>query len=641
MAIRFDNIHITGSGSNTFYPQIYNSSGQKVTIQSSHGYVRLGADNASYGHIETDRPSFYFNKNITVNGGTIYSYDEDLSLVRANSNATFSLGEDSNAAVDGWAVLKVGEKKGLIINHHGNYLTKYLHSVRIDSASPTHTAYYQWYTIKNPASYSNQGLASSFKVKIFTSGKHATGSTYSEYLVRCNNSNHHTTAGMNTTEVFSLFRAGHTHGYGGQTQDVNWYYRDSISNNATGPWNNGEIIFRLKRNNREPVDVIKIEPIGADTSTAYMPTLVSHGGGTGATDNQPTTNITAIDLQHAGFYRTSASDGRLIIDTNGQGANTDHEIARFVNTESGATSSYMYIGSTSGTDWRLGKAVFGTGSNFTIAKHSGTTAAISINSSGNGYVGIGVNDASTPLEINGNVYSSTRFQGGNTLTGTAGGYACLGSNSSSVPIAISRDFNPGSYPDLLVSSAGNVSIGGNAQYSGTGVKSFNIVGGDYPLLAFYNGTTLRTALISYSNNTLFHHAHSSAKWQFENGTAVMGELSGSGTLTVKADVVAYGSPSDKRLKENIKPIESALDKVSKLQGVTFDWKQSDSILDIKEDIGFIAQDVKEVVPELVRENEDGMLSMRHQGIAPILLEAIKELKAEIEELKSNKCNCNK
>ena len=71
----------------------------------------------------------------------------------------------------------------------------------------------------------------------------------------------------------------------------------------------------------------------------------------------------------------------------------------------------------------------------------------------------------------------------------------------------------------------------------------------------------------------------------------------------------------------------------KLQGVTFDWKDSDSILDIKEDIGFIAQDVQEVLPELVRENEKGNLSLRYQGITPILLEAIKELKAEIEELK--------
>ena len=55
-------------------------------------------------------------------------------------------------------------------------------------------------------------------------------------------------------------------------------------------------------------------------------------------------------------------------------------------------------------------------------------------------------------------------------------------------------------------------------------------------------------------------------------------LATSGALTVSNDVVAYGSPSDARLKENIKPIESALDKVSKLQGVTFDWKESDSIL---------------------------------------------------------------
>ena len=116
---------------------------------------------------------------------------------------------------------------------------------------------------------------------------------------------------------------------------------------------------------------------------------------------------------------------------------------------------------------------------------------------------------------------------------------------------------------------------------------------------------------------------------------------GGGDLTVKGDVVAYGSPSDKKYKENIKPIESALDKAMQLQGVTFDWKDSESILEIKEDIGFIAQDVQEVLPELVRDNGKGNLSLRYQGITPILLEAIKELKAEIEELKLNNCNCNK
>ena len=129
-------------------------------------------------------------------------------------------------------------------------------------------------------------------------------------------------------------------------------------------------------------------------------------------------------------------------------------------------------------------------------------------------------------------------------------------------------------------------------------------------------------------------------YAYPGGTTISASFV-SGTFTAVGDVVAYGSPSDKRLKENIKPIESALEKVSKLQGVTFDWKKSDSILEIKEDIGFIAQDVQKVIPELVRENEDGMLSMRHQGIAPILLEAIKELKAEIDLLKSKPCTCNK
>ena len=134
------------------------------------------------------------------------------------------------------------------------------------------------------------------------------------------------------------------------------------------------------------------------------------------------------------------------------------------------------------------------------------------------------------------------------------------------------------------------------------------------------------------------------------GTLFKGEASSgvvmtmlqNGTLEVTGDLIAYGTPSDKRLKENIKPIEKALDKVGKLEGVTFDWKENDK--EVKQtwihDIGFIAQDVQKVIPELVRENEDGLLSMRHQGITPILVEAIKELKQEIEELKSKPCNCN-
>ena len=191
-------------------------------------------------------------------------------------------------------------------------------------------------------------------------------------------------------------------------------------------------------------------------------------------------------------------------------------------------------------------------------------------------------------------------------------------------------------------TAGAKSDGTPSAYGGTGVKSINIQASDYPVLAFYSGATptLKTTIIGYSTSTLFSHSHASAKFTFENSTAVQGELSGTGTLTVRGDVIAYGSPSDISLKENIKPIDNALDKVSKLKGVTFNWKESDSVLDIKEDIGFIAQDVQGVLPELVRENDNGKLSLRDKGIVPILVEAIKELKAEIEELKKHKCNCN-
>ena len=161
--------------------------------------------------------------------------------------------------------------------------------------------------------------------------------------------------------------------------------------------------------------------------------------------------------------------------------------------------------------------------------------------------------------------------------------------------------------------------------------------------AFTNPTTTAATFYDQSSvgPTLSGFRVAIRNWDGSNMLA--SALFTNSSLTVVGDLIAYGSPSDIKLKENIKPIESALDKVSRLQGVTFNWKKSDSILDIKEDIGFIAQDVQKVLPELVRENKEGMLSMRHQGIAPILLEAIKELKAEIEELKLNKynCNCNK
>ena len=71
--------------------------------------------------------------------------------------------------------------------------------------------------------------------------------------------------------------------------------------------------------------------------------------------------------------------------------------------------------------------------------------------------------------------------------------------------------------------------------------------------------------------------------------------------------------------------------VSKLRGVNYFWK--DENRETSKQVGFIAQEVEKVLPEVVHTNEDGIKSLAYQNMVPVLVEAIKELKAEIDELK--------
>jgi hypothetical protein len=100
--------------------------------------------------------------------------------------------------------------------------------------------------------------------------------------------------------------------------------------------------------------------------------------------------------------------------------------------------------------------------------------------------------------------------------------------------------------------------------------------------------------------------------------------------------------SDIRLKENISPIKNALEKVSKLNGVEYDFKYSKDYGYLKKhQIGLIAQEVEKVIPEIVSEQENGNLAVSYQHLTAVLVEAIKEqqsqidsLREEIEKLKS-------
>jgi hypothetical protein len=132
-------------------------------------------------------------------------------------------------------------------------------------------------------------------------------------------------------------------------------------------------------------------------------------------------------------------------------------------------------------------------------------------------------------------------------------------------------------------------------------------------------------------------SYSSGIILFGSGSTKNASISTAGTITARGDMIAYGTPSDISFKTNIVPIQGSLDIIQKLEPVSFTWKEdteSNKLTNIKDDLGFIAQQVQEVLPELVRENDNGTLSLRERGIIPLLVGAIKELKAEIDILKN-------
>jgi hypothetical protein len=106
-----------------------------------------------------------------------------------------------------------------------------------------------------------------------------------------------------------------------------------------------------------------------------------------------------------------------------------------------------------------------------------------------------------------------------------------------------------------------------------------------------------------------------------------------GTIEASNDIVAFYS-SDKRLKENISPLSDSLEKISKIRGVEFDWKKNEEIHPNEgHDVGVIAQEIEKVLPEVVTTRDSGYKAVKYEKIVPLLIEAIKELKAEIDELK--------
>ena len=185
-----------------------------------------------------------------------------------------------------------------------------------------------------------------------------------------------------------------------------------------------------------------------------------------------------------------------------------------------------------------------------------------------------------------------------------GGFQTLTSSSINGLLTITQT-GTGGAEGIRVTNAGS---GGNPlRY----VSILNDQASPGTLISMYNGTSAGSIAYDGSQFVL------TRPLSVSNAFGASGNITAGGTITGN-DLVAS---SDRRLKQNIVTIESALDKVMQLRGVYFTRVESD-----RQSLGVIAQEIEEVIPEVVHTDSDGMKSVAYGNIIGLLIEAIKELR---------------
>ena len=166
----------------------------------------------------------------------------------------------------------------------------------------------------------------------------------------------------------------------------------------------------------------------------------------------------------------------------------------------------------------------------------------------------------------------------------------------------------------------NGTVSGSSQITYTSISSIpgGIVSGSSQVLG---GTTI--------------HSGSSGDYQFNSIGVGTAASTVAGEIRATNDITAFYS-SDIRLKENIQPIQNALEKVESISGNTYDWKEGyDEIHSHKgNDVGVIAQEIEEILPQIVTNRDNGYKAVQYEKIVPLLIEAIKELSAKIKRLEN-------
>ena len=171
---------------------------------------------------------------------------------------------------------------------------------------------------------------------------------------------------------------------------------------------------------------------------------------------------------------------------------------------------------------------------------------------------------------------------------------------------------------------GNGTIGGTLGVTGATTLSntLNVTGNTTlsSTLGVTGATTLNS--LSVTNGTTLNSLTVNGSGTFNSTVTI------NGALNVTGDITAFYT-SDQRLKDNIVPIDNSLTKVLSISGNTFGWNQKSN--KSGQDVGVIAQEVLEVLPEAVTARDNGYLAVDYQRIVPLLIEAVKELSRKVDE----------
>jgi hypothetical protein len=330
-------------------------------------------------------------------------------------------------------------------------------------------------------------------------------------------------------------------------------------------------------------------------------------------------------------------------------------ITNFRSTNAGITSAYVNVGVVTTlivpSVGYLGSAVDGwmgaptayvnTGiiTNITAQVIRGTSAANPLTA----FINSGV---VTSITGTGATYTNAQISSKLWVNGTGTGegiYANIGIISAfgpgaSTPTAGSMNINCGSSGDISARIITSTVAQGTAPFNVTSTTLVANLNADFldgrSIAGFFRGSNnvwqqtddaKNRFYFTTNGKTIFGSPADGYEYRSSTDTSIL-TIDNSGNVSATGEITAS---SDERIKTNIKTIENGLDKVTQLRGVEYDRIDIES-----HQIGVIAQEVEKVLPDIVHTNEEGMKSVAYGNLTAVLIEAIKELKGEVSELRA-------